>query len=243
MTKKTTPPTTAEQLDSRPCSTIHAALCACMADVEAVGKNKKNKEQGYAYRGIDDLYNSLHPIFARHRIFITCDVLELLRSERISNSGKVLNVVQGRYRVTFHAEDGSSVSCESAGESFDSGDKATNKASSAALKYALMQTLLIPTEEPKDSEVDSYEIAATPPRPARKPAATDAEVDRCLQVIQRDGTPLAYQQLLAAREISEEQNYRLLDVLQQLADDSQPTDERPPLPPSKSKAKASREAF
>lgn len=256
MTKKQTT-TTEPQADLRPCSTIHAALCACMADVEAVGKNRKNKEQGYAYRGIDDLYNSLHPIFARHRVFVTCDVLLLERSERVSNSGKTLNIIHGRYRVTFHAEDGSHVSVECAGEAMDSGDKATNKASSAALKYALMQTLLIPTEEAKDSEVDTYELPArqqTPPAPRRLPAATDAEVDRCRAAIYQQRSAVPYQQLIAARELSEDQNYRLIELLQELADaeaeataaaapDPAEVDDRPTLPKSKPAGKQARVAF
>ena len=40
----------------------------------------------------------------------------------------------------------------------DSGDKAANKAMSAAHKYALLQVFCIPTEEPKDSENEHHEI-------------------------------------------------------------------------------------
>ena len=214
-----------------PCSTIHAALCACMAEVEAIGKNRQNQEQRYKYRGIDDLYNSLHPLFARHRIFITCDVLTLERSERTTGSGKLLNVVHGTYRVTFHAEDGTSVSVVSAGEAMDLSDKATNKASSAALKYALMQTLLIPTEEAKDSEVDSLEAAALP-------AATDQELERCAAAIEKAGTAEPYQQLRRLRTLSPAQEAVLLHALQQLDDQ-----ERPPLKAQPKAARTSRDTF
>jgi hypothetical protein len=40
----------------------------------------------------------------------------------------------------------------------DSGDKASNKAASAALKYALLQLFMIPTEEEKDTEFQSPEV-------------------------------------------------------------------------------------
>ncbi len=43
-------------------------------------------------------------------------------------------------------------------EGMDSGDKASNKAMSAAHKYALLQVFCIPTEEPKDSENEHHEI-------------------------------------------------------------------------------------
>lgn len=230
-TKKNQPET---ERGTEPCSTIHAALCACMAEVEAVGKNRKNKEQGYAYRGIDDLYNSLHPLFARHRLFVTCDTLDLQRAERTTARGTTLYLVYGRYRVTFHAEDGSSVSVECCGEAMDSGDKATNKASSAALKYALMQTLLIPTEDAKDSEVDTPE--------ATLPTASADEVARCARAIREQGTEKPYQQLRAARSLSPQHNELLLDVLAELLTEA-PADRPATLPKQKPAAAASRDAF
>jgi len=41
----------------------------------------------------------------------------------------------------------------------DSGDKATNKAMSAAYKYALMQTFAIPTEGDNDADATTHEVA------------------------------------------------------------------------------------
>lgn len=240
MTKKTTTP---ETNDFLPCSTIHSALCACMADVEAVGKNRKNQSQGYAYRGIDDMYNSLHPIFAKHRIFVTCDTINLERHQHTNAKGTVMQIVYGTYRVTFHAEDGSSVSVTCAGEAMDSGDKATNKASSAALKYALMQTLLIPTEDAKDSEVDSPTLET---RPAAKPAglvkATDDEVRRCVQAIKEKQSEQPYQALKAARELNKAQNDLLMDTLQEVFF-APVQDDRPALPTQKPSTKTERAPF
>jgi hypothetical protein len=66
-------------------------------------------------------------------------------------------------RFQFFADDGSSVSVTTIGEGMDSGDKSSNKAMSAALKYALVQMFCIPTADDKDSENDSHEVA-----PAKK---------------------------------------------------------------------------
>ena len=46
-----------------------------MQDIEAIGKNKKNAQQGYSFRGIDDMYNALQPLFKKHAVFITSNVL------------------------------------------------------------------------------------------------------------------------------------------------------------------------
>ena len=57
--------------------------------------------------------------------------------------------------MNFHftsAIDGSVCTVRMAGESMDTGDKATNKAMSAAYKYACMQTFCIPTEGDNDAD-------------------------------------------------------------------------------------------
>ena len=46
------------------------------------------------------------------------------------------------------------------GEAMDSGDKGMNKAYSIALKYALFQAFLIPTEELKDPDSETHNIDA-----------------------------------------------------------------------------------
>jgi hypothetical protein len=66
----------------------------------------------------------------------------------------------------FYAEDGSTVSVGPVpAEGLDSGDKATNKALSAALKYALIQTFSIPTEDMAEADLDSPEIGTAKSKP------------------------------------------------------------------------------
>jgi hypothetical protein len=59
----------------------------------------------------------------------------------------------------FFAEDGSKVTVGPIpAEGLDSGDKATNKALSAALKYALIQTFSVPTEDMAEADLETPEI-------------------------------------------------------------------------------------
>ena len=39
---------------------IHIAMVAVMKTVNAISKDKKNQQQGFIYRGIDDVYGELH---------------------------------------------------------------------------------------------------------------------------------------------------------------------------------------
>jgi hypothetical protein len=135
---------------------IFSRMNKVMQEVGAVGKNKKNQQQSYNFRAIDDVIDACHPAFVRNEIFITSEVLESRREEHETKSGTRLYYSILRAKFTFYAPDGSNVCSVTEGEGMDTGDKATNKAMSAALKYALGQTLMIPFEV-TDSENDSHE--------------------------------------------------------------------------------------
>lgn len=139
---------------------IYAAICATMKDIGAVGKNDVNTFDKYKFRGIDAVMNALSPAMTKNGIFVVPSVLNCEREERISSDGKknmMYTVLTVQY--SFYAEDGSHVDAVVVGEAMDRSDKSTNKAMSAAFKYACFQTFCIPTEElMEDADKDSPEI-------------------------------------------------------------------------------------
>lgn len=137
---------------------IFPAIIQILKSTKAISKNRENDGQKYMFRGIDDVFNEIHDHFAEAGVFVLPEVLEEKREERVSSRGNATFYTFLRVRFTFTAEDGSSVSCITNGEGMDSGDKSTNKAMSGALKYALLQMLLIPTGDSKDSENDNHTI-------------------------------------------------------------------------------------
>lgn len=145
------------ELDARP--KIHAAMVKVFRSIGAIGKDRKNEQQRYNFRGIDDMYNELHDHLADAGVYVIPMVLDERSEERQNKSGGVLIYRVLKVMYTFYAEDGSHISCTMIGEGMDSGDKAANKAMSAAQKYAFLQVFCIPTEEAKDSENDSHEVA------------------------------------------------------------------------------------
>lgn len=149
---------------------IYQAINAIMQEIEAIGKNKTNSMQGYKFRGIDDMYNALQPLFKEHSVFITSNVLESKREERQTAKGGILIYTIAKCQFRFFTTDGSFIESIIEGEAMDSGDKSTNKSMSTALKYALMQMFLIPTEEKLDTEYDTHEVAPKQ-KPVQKQAA------------------------------------------------------------------------
>ena len=126
---------------------IHEAICAAMGRTGAIGKDKKNQQQCFKYRGVDDVMNALQPLFAELLIFPVPRVIDIKREDRQTKNGGAMTYTVVTVEYTFYAADGSSVSCIVCGEGMDSADKSTSKAMSIAFKYACFQILCIPTEE------------------------------------------------------------------------------------------------
>jgi hypothetical protein len=104
-------------------------------------------------------------LFAKHGLFVVPTVLERIREERktVKDNGRegVLIYTTLTVRHTFTADDGSFVEAVTIGEAMDSGDKSSNKAMSAAMKYALLEVFCVPTEDDNDTENHSHEPRAT----------------------------------------------------------------------------------
>lgn len=138
---------------------IYESINQIMTEIGAIGKNSKNQQQGFMYRGVDAVMNALNPALQKCKVFVVPEVLDVNREDRVSQKGAGLIYTTARVRYTFYAEDGSNVQAVVVGEGMDSGDKSCNKAMSIAFKYACFQVFCIPTEEMRDPDAESYEVA------------------------------------------------------------------------------------
>lgn len=148
---------------------IYEALIKANELVGAISKGNTNQQQGFKFRGVDDVYNRLHPILAKCGIVIVPEVVSYEVTERQARNG-VLLYTRATIRHHFTASDGSSVTTLVVGEAMDSGDKGMNKAMSIALKYALFQLFTIPTDEDKDPDATTHELV---PQATQATTSTD----------------------------------------------------------------------
>lgn len=147
---------------------IYEAIANVMKDMGAVGKDAKNDFDHYNYRSIDGVMNALSPALVKNKVFVTPTVIDSSREERAGKNGTSLVYTILTVKYTFYTSDGSFVECTVVGEAMDRSDKSTNKAMSAAFKYAIFQTFCVPTEEMIDSESESLEM----PTERKKPTPT-----------------------------------------------------------------------
>ena len=179
---------------------IYMAMNLVMKDLEAIKKENRvaagSGGPNYAFRGIDQFLNAVHPLIAKYRIIIEPEALER-HQEFVKVEGKygvrIDKHVAVKISFKFRAVDGSYTETVMWGEGVDGGDKATAKANSAALKYALIQTFFVPTEDIEDSEKSPtpQEKEDNDPRPAptaeqvKGLAAQSAEKNETLEKIRK----------------------------------------------------------
>lgn len=144
---------------------IYKKMSDVMKEIGYVGKDQKNAAQGFKFRGIDQFVNALYPALVKHGVFMVprcvqerSELKTVVRSSGKEGIDKHVNIMM---EYDFFAEDGSKVTAGPVpAEGLDSGDKATNKALSAALKYALIQTFSVPTEDMAEADLESPTIGS-----------------------------------------------------------------------------------
>ena len=142
---------------------VYKAINAVQAELAKTGiaKDKRNAQQGYNFRGIDDVYAAVAPLLAKHGLCILPRVVSREVTERQTQKGGILFYTVVKMEFDFVcAEDGSKHTVTTVGEAMDSGDKSSNKAMSAAYKYAAFQAFAIPTEGDNDADSTTHEVAA-----------------------------------------------------------------------------------
>lgn len=142
---------------------VYKAIVAVQGELakEGIAKSRKNDQQNYRFRGIDEVYNALSPLLAKYNLCILPRMISRDVVERKNAKGTALFYITLEAEFDFvSAVDGSKHTVRTYGEAMDSGDKATNKAMSAAYKYAAFQTFAIPTEGDNDSEVSDMEAVS-----------------------------------------------------------------------------------
>lgn len=152
---------------------IYTAILGVMNDIGAIEKKQRNLQQKYMFRGIDQVYNALQPAMVRNGVFAVPIVEKEERTERTKDNGTVIFYSRLHVTYRFYAADGSYIEARVIGEAMDSGDKATNKAMSAAYKYACFQVFCIPTEEMPDADRETHDDI----QPQHDPQPTDPGYD------------------------------------------------------------------
>jgi hypothetical protein len=140
-------------------SSAREVILAVMHEVQGVAKRDRNSSQGFNFRGIDAVMSKVGPALRNAGGFILPEIKNAEHSIALTAKGSQVNVVHLTVAFGIYGLDGEPVVGTVAAEAMDSGDKATAKAMSVALRTFLLQVLALPTDEP-DPDSFSYEATA-----------------------------------------------------------------------------------
>lgn len=124
-----------------------------------IGYIKKTKSQGLNYSFLSEaqLIEKLRPEMVEAGIIFSPQGYKVISTESFTTAkGSPMNrvIVLGTFCFS-HPESGTHRVVEALGEAMDSGDKATNKAMTGAMKYALRQTFCLETGDDPDKSPSS----------------------------------------------------------------------------------------
>lgn len=151
---------------------VYKAINDIQAELAKIGiaKGRVNQAQNFKFRSIDDVFNALSPLLAAHKLCILPRMISRTSTPQTNAKGTVMNYVCVEAEFDFiHSGDTSKHTIKTFGEAMDSGDKATNKAMSAAYKYAALQAFAIPTEADNDADAGLGE----------EPELTKEQIEQC----------------------------------------------------------------
>jgi ERF superfamily protein len=135
---------------------IHQRIAAITGEVEAVKKTGRNSEQKYDFIEYDSVTAALRKLMFTHGITVLQNMRENGRKETEISSKygqKGINLVTDyEFTVTNVDDPKDNLVFFWQGEASDYGDKATNKAATAAEKYFLLKLFKIGTKDDPDRE-------------------------------------------------------------------------------------------
>lgn len=138
---------------------VWEAVDAVRAEVGAIGKEQRNTQQGYNFRGRDAVVNACNPAMSKVGLLLyPVEISEPRWGETSTANGKRMGTCMfvATYEVTtILGPDGGSFRFQVPAEATDLADKATGKALTYAERFAYVQLFNLPTDEPDPDE--SYE--------------------------------------------------------------------------------------
>jgi hypothetical protein len=167
---------------------IAKAIIGVMNDVKSIEKNMQVGSGSYGYKGVadKDVKQKIGEAMQKHGLaMLPISVEPNIQIERWEEAGKqkqsTFTEVRTKY-LLLHTS-GQSIEVSGYGHGIDSGDKGAGKATTYALKYALLYLFMVPTGNIDDADNShSEELPAyVPPKPAKLVKLPDLPEEKWLE--------------------------------------------------------------
>lgn len=149
---------------------VYAAISRVMADIGSSGiaKDRRNQEQKFNFRGIDDALLAFSPLLVKHGLIVAPSYADkVIEARQTKSGGTTYNVsLSGTFTFTSIHDGSEWVVGPFFGEANDGQDKAVSKATSVAERNMFYLTFVVPHEaaiggDPDGQDEDENEIDAS----------------------------------------------------------------------------------
>src|ERR1035437_6553687 len=151
--------------------TVFQCLNDAVSSLGYVGKDGHNDNQGFSFRSIDGVVGATRLPLFEHGLSLIPSFKSLEQTDYVKDDGRVSHrsVLEGTFRVV--GPGGDEFQFTMIGEAMDTEGRASNKATSAATKNAMIRLLQIGSggDDGDQSDAVPHQRQASTPRPYQAP--------------------------------------------------------------------------
>jgi len=130
---------------------LAAKLAEIMGEIGRIAKGGTNSAQGYKYVMASQVADAVREKLAAHNVIMLPVGADVVESGRTPSEKQSLLTIRFTWRFV-DGDSGETLDFQSIGTGADSGDKAAYKATTGAIKYALLTAFLIPTGDDPEND-------------------------------------------------------------------------------------------
>ncbi len=153
---------------------LASKLAEIMGEIGRISKGGTNSAQGYKYVMASQVADAVREKLAAHNVIMLPVGADVVESGRTPSEKQSLLTIRFTWRFV-DGDSGETLDFQSIGTGADSGDKAAYKATTGAIKYALLTAFLIPTDDDPENDAAvsnaAKEIFGDVVKPVEKKAA------------------------------------------------------------------------
>lgn len=130
---------------------LASKLAEIMGEIGRISKGGTNSAQGYKYVMASQVADAVREKLAAHNVIMLPVGADVVESGRTPSEKQSLLTIRFTWRFV-DGDSGETLDFQSIGTGADSGDKAAYKATTGAIKYALLTAFLIPTGDDPEND-------------------------------------------------------------------------------------------
>lgn len=146
---------------------LYQKLAKITGEIGVIAKDGNNQQQKYKYIEYETIAGKFRELFSKYGVVLIPSMVEQERSAITTSRGSsgVSTVCHFEFTVVNADKPDDRFMVKWQGEAADYGDKATNKAATAAVKYYLMRQFNISSKGDEDPDSQTPEVAAKQQKP------------------------------------------------------------------------------